>query len=190
LTTLGRGLVISDTGANRDVTVVDRQLLLCSKYSTVNWPWEDLIREAEEHGEQSTGLDQVSTTSSPFASARRSAPATLRREKPVGLDGTDPASEVVNRVFRSRTASIAGDVTWRGTALGNGPAVPNSLIWTGPQRWMTQCPREMFGVRRSRPIVGHAAVAEPERRPSCAAESVFGDTQPRDARTRLCGYPQ
>jgi hypothetical protein len=41
----GRGLVLAYNEADREVTVVDRQLLLYRKYSTVKWPWEDLIRE-------------------------------------------------------------------------------------------------------------------------------------------------
>jgi hypothetical protein len=47
----GRGLVLAYNEANGDVTVVDRQILLYRKYSTVKWPWEDLIREAEDQGE-------------------------------------------------------------------------------------------------------------------------------------------
>ena len=39
----GRGLVLAYNEANREVSVVDRQLLLYRKYSTVTWPWEDLI---------------------------------------------------------------------------------------------------------------------------------------------------
>lgn len=39
----GRGLVLAYNEANRDVSVVDRQLLLYRKYSTVSWPWEELI---------------------------------------------------------------------------------------------------------------------------------------------------
>lgn len=42
----GRGLVIAYNEADGEITVVDRQLLLYRKYSTVKWPWEDLIREA------------------------------------------------------------------------------------------------------------------------------------------------
>lgn len=44
----GRGLVLSYNQRDRTVTVVDRQLLLYRLYATVKWPWEDLIREAEE----------------------------------------------------------------------------------------------------------------------------------------------
>lgn len=42
----GRGLVLAYNEANREVSAVDRQLLLYRKYSTVQWPWEELIREA------------------------------------------------------------------------------------------------------------------------------------------------
>jgi len=45
----GRGLVLAFNDANDDVTVVDRQLLLYRRYATVRWPWEDLIREAENN---------------------------------------------------------------------------------------------------------------------------------------------
>lgn len=44
----GRGLVLAYNEADREVSVVDRQLLLYRKYSTVEWPWEDLIREHSE----------------------------------------------------------------------------------------------------------------------------------------------
>jgi hypothetical protein len=44
----GRGLVVAYNEANREVTVVDRQLLLYRRYSTVAWPWDDLIREARD----------------------------------------------------------------------------------------------------------------------------------------------
>jgi len=44
----GRGLVLSYNQRDQEVTVVDRQLLLYRQYATVKWPWEDLIREAEE----------------------------------------------------------------------------------------------------------------------------------------------
>lgn len=42
----GRGLVVAYNEADGEVSVVDRQLLLYRKYSTVSWPWEDLIEEA------------------------------------------------------------------------------------------------------------------------------------------------
>lgn len=45
----GRGLVLSY--ADEHVRVVDQQLLLYRKYSTVRWPWEDMIQEAERTGE-------------------------------------------------------------------------------------------------------------------------------------------
>lgn len=41
----GRGLVLAYNASSGEVTVVDRQLLLYRKYSTVKWPWEDLILE-------------------------------------------------------------------------------------------------------------------------------------------------
>ncbi len=48
----GRGLVLAYSDGH--VMVVDRQLLLYRKYSTVRWPWEDLIQDAEETGESFT----------------------------------------------------------------------------------------------------------------------------------------
>jgi hypothetical protein len=51
----GRGLVLAYNDANREVSVVDRQLLLYRKYSTVAWPWEDLIREARQQSEVARG---------------------------------------------------------------------------------------------------------------------------------------
>jgi hypothetical protein len=44
----GRGLVLAYNEANREVSVVDRQILLYRKYATVAWPWDDLIREARQ----------------------------------------------------------------------------------------------------------------------------------------------
>lgn len=43
----GRGLVLSYNESTREIAAVDRQLLLYRKYSTIKWPWEDLIEEAE-----------------------------------------------------------------------------------------------------------------------------------------------
>ena len=43
----GRGLVLAYNEANREVSVVDRQLLLYRKYSTVTWPWEELITQTQ-----------------------------------------------------------------------------------------------------------------------------------------------
>lgn len=43
----GRGLVLAYNEANCEITIVDRQLLLYRRYSTVKWPWEDLIAEAD-----------------------------------------------------------------------------------------------------------------------------------------------
>ena len=44
----GRGLVLAYNEASREVSVVDRQILLYRKYSTVSWPWDNLIREARQ----------------------------------------------------------------------------------------------------------------------------------------------
>lgn len=44
----GRGLVIAFNDANDEVTVIDRRFLFYRKYITINWPWEDLIKEHEE----------------------------------------------------------------------------------------------------------------------------------------------
>ncbi len=44
----GRGLVLAYNEADREITVVDRQLLLYRKYSTMKWPWDDLIREVQD----------------------------------------------------------------------------------------------------------------------------------------------
>ncbi len=48
----GRGLILGYSPAIEEVTIVDRQLLLYRKYATVKWPWEDLVREADEKGGQ------------------------------------------------------------------------------------------------------------------------------------------
>lgn len=52
----GRGLILGYSPATEEVTIVDRQLLLYRRFSTVRWPWEDLVEEAEGSGE---GLDGV-----------------------------------------------------------------------------------------------------------------------------------
>ena len=44
----GRGLVLAYDEARKLVSVVDRQLLLYRKYSTVPWPWEDLVEDADQ----------------------------------------------------------------------------------------------------------------------------------------------
>ena len=51
----GRGLVLAYNERDQEVTVVDRQLLLYRRYSTVRWPWEDLIKEAEARPEAEQG---------------------------------------------------------------------------------------------------------------------------------------
>ena len=48
----GRGLILGYSPATEEITIVDRQLLLYRRFSTVKWPWEDLIREAEAAGGQ------------------------------------------------------------------------------------------------------------------------------------------
>jgi len=48
----GRGLIIGYSPATEEVTIVDRQLLLYRRFSTVKWPWEDLITEADIQGGQ------------------------------------------------------------------------------------------------------------------------------------------
>jgi PAS domain-containing protein len=48
----GRGLILSYNAATEEISVVDRQLLLYRKYATVKWPWEDMIREADDAGGQ------------------------------------------------------------------------------------------------------------------------------------------
>jgi hypothetical protein len=48
----GRGLILGYSSATEEVTVVDRPLLLYRQFSTVNWPWEDLIKEADAAGGQ------------------------------------------------------------------------------------------------------------------------------------------
>ncbi|CAJ1880329.1 hypothetical protein CKOHBEJN_02093 [Aeromonas hydrophila] len=48
----GRGMVITYNSATEEISVVDRQLLLYRRFSTVKWPWEDLIAEAEKAGGQ------------------------------------------------------------------------------------------------------------------------------------------
>ncbi|CAA6604707.1 conserved hypothetical protein [Rhodospirillaceae bacterium LM-1] len=45
--TEGRGLVISYNPGSKKVIVIDRQLLLFLKYKTIDWPWEEMIKEAE-----------------------------------------------------------------------------------------------------------------------------------------------
>lgn len=44
----GRGLVVSYDEAREEVFVVDRQLLLYRAFSTVRWPWDDLLNESSD----------------------------------------------------------------------------------------------------------------------------------------------
>jgi hypothetical protein len=48
----GRGLIIGYSSATEEITIVDRQLLLYRKYSTVKWPWEDIVAESDAQGGQ------------------------------------------------------------------------------------------------------------------------------------------
>ncbi len=48
----GRGLILGYSPATEEITIVDRQLLLYRLFSTVKWPWEDVIREADAQGGQ------------------------------------------------------------------------------------------------------------------------------------------
>lgn len=50
----GRGLVIAYNEATDEISVIDRRLLFYRKYITINWPWEDLIREHEEENNKDT----------------------------------------------------------------------------------------------------------------------------------------
>ena len=47
----GRGLVLAYNDASTEISIVDRQLLLYRRYSTVKWPWEDIIAEANASGD-------------------------------------------------------------------------------------------------------------------------------------------
>ena len=44
----GKGLVFSYNEHSGLVTIVDKQLLFYRKFSTLKWPWDDMIKEAEE----------------------------------------------------------------------------------------------------------------------------------------------
>lgn len=46
-----RGLVLAYNDATDEVTAVDRTLLFYRKYITVDWPWEGLIKEFEDKGQ-------------------------------------------------------------------------------------------------------------------------------------------
>lgn len=48
----GRGLILGYSPATEEITIVDRQLLLYRRFSTVKWPWEGLISEADAAGGQ------------------------------------------------------------------------------------------------------------------------------------------
>lgn len=43
-----RGLVIAFNEGSKEIIVVDRQLLFYRKHRSMDWPWEDIIKESEE----------------------------------------------------------------------------------------------------------------------------------------------
>lgn len=47
----GRGLVLAYNEVTREISIVDRQLLLYRKYKTVAWPWEEMIEASEQAGD-------------------------------------------------------------------------------------------------------------------------------------------
>jgi hypothetical protein len=47
----GRGLVLAYNEVTREISVVDRQLLLYRKYATVGWPWEEMIEASKQSGD-------------------------------------------------------------------------------------------------------------------------------------------
>ena len=51
----GRGLVIAFNEATDEVSIIDRRLLFYRKYITINWPWEDIIREHEQQNSDDSG---------------------------------------------------------------------------------------------------------------------------------------
>jgi hypothetical protein len=57
----GRGLILAYNPATEKISAVDRQLLLYRKYRTLNWPWEDIIKEADQ---QKTTFGEAEATGS------------------------------------------------------------------------------------------------------------------------------
>ena len=57
----GKGLVFSYNEHSGMVTIVDKQLLFYRKFSTLKWPWEEMIREAEDSGTGYEKEDQISS---------------------------------------------------------------------------------------------------------------------------------
>ncbi|MGW0518239.1 hypothetical protein [Crossiella sp. NPDC003009] len=55
----GRGLILAYNETTKEVTVVDRQVLLYRKYSTVGWPWEDLISDIDARGQLRFDIDEA-----------------------------------------------------------------------------------------------------------------------------------
>lgn len=55
----GRGLILAYNPSTETITAVDRQLLLYRKYSTVTWPWEEMIASADATTEGGFGDSEV-----------------------------------------------------------------------------------------------------------------------------------
>jgi hypothetical protein len=51
----GRGLILSYDDSEDEVFVVDKHLFFYRKYATAQWPWERVIAEAEERGDDYSG---------------------------------------------------------------------------------------------------------------------------------------
>ncbi len=66
----GTGIVLTYNEATREVTIVDKQLLLYRKFCTVRWPWEELITEVDgQHiGEPESAPDGYSADAQPLVS--------------------------------------------------------------------------------------------------------------------------
>lgn len=52
----GRGLVIAFNEATDEVSIIDRRLLFYRKYVTINWPWEEMIREHDKEVEENSPI--------------------------------------------------------------------------------------------------------------------------------------
>lgn len=51
----GRGLILSYDESKDEVFVVDKHLFFYRRYATAQWPWERVIAEAEEKGDDYSG---------------------------------------------------------------------------------------------------------------------------------------
>lgn len=51
----GGGLILSYDDNKDEVFVIDKHLFFYRKYATAQWPWERVIKEAEEHGDSYSG---------------------------------------------------------------------------------------------------------------------------------------